>query len=309
MLVTPVTESLECPMPEIPRAAVRLAARCLHDETSQERFLSCISAGRSAEPALLWFARGEESPFDSLSPAPWQPPYVDRVDGATKAGSHPLHAAGAFYCLDLSSVFAGAWASVLDSEHGYSIIDVCASPGGKSLLAMRALPNSTLHANETIGKRVGALKENLNRCGITATVTSMDPKVLADIHGPIFDIVIADVPCSGQSLLARGIDNPGCFHDVNVSKNTGRQRRILAECIRLCKPGAYIAYSTCTYAQSENEGVIEWALSKHPECSTVEIPKIRDHQSSLSTEFCYRLWPQEGFGAGAFLSLIKVGGD
>jgi 16S rRNA C967 or C1407 C5-methylase (RsmB/RsmF family) len=296
-------------MPEIPRAAIRLAARCLPDEPSQEGFLSCISAGCSAEPALLWFAQGEESPFDARSPAPWQPPYVDRLDVTTKAGAHPLHAAGAYYCLDLSSVFAGAWASVLEREHAYSIIDVCASPGGKSLLAMRALPKSTLHANETIGKRVGALKENLKRCGITANVTSMDPKVLADIHGPAFDVVIADVPCSGQSLLARGIDNPGCFHDVNVGKNTGRQRRILAECIRLCKPGAIIAYSTCTYAQSENEGVIEWALSKHPECSTVEIPLIHGHRSPLSPEFCYRLWPQEGFGAGAFLSLIRVGGD
>lgn len=295
-------------MPEIPRAAVRLAARCLQDEASQDAFLSCISTGSSAEPALLWFAEGEESPFDSLSPAPWQPPYVDRIDAAGKPGSHPLHAAGAYYCLDLSSVFAGAWATVLKRDYPYSIIDVCASPGGKSLLAMRALPQSTLHANETIGKRVGALKENLNRCGITANVTSMDPKVLADIHGPAFDVVIADVPCSGQSLLARGIDNPGCFHDVNVSKNTGRQRRILAECIRLCKPGGVIAYSTCTYAQSENEGVIEWALSKHPECSTVEIPLVSGHRSLLSSEFCYRLWPHEGFGAGAFITLIRVGG-
>jgi 16S rRNA C967 or C1407 C5-methylase (RsmB/RsmF family) len=137
----------------------------------------------------------------------------------------------------------------------------------------------------------------------------MDPKVLADIHGPAFDIVLADVPCSGQSLLARGLENPGCFHDVNVGKNTGRQRRILAECIRMCKPGGYIAYSTCTYAQSENEGVVEWALSKHEGCSTVEIPLINVHRSPLSPEFCYRLWPQQGVGAGAFLSLIQVGGD
>ena len=296
-------------MPEIPRAAMRLASRCLPDEISQERFLSCLSTGSSAEPALLWFAEGEESPFDSLFPAPWQPSFVDRVATTCKPGAHPLHAAGAYYCLDLSSVFAGSWASVLDPDAPYSIIDVCASPGGKSLLAMRALRNSQLHANETIGKRVGALKENLNRCGVTANVTSMDPKVLADIHGPAFDIVIADVPCSGQSLLARGVENPGCFHDVNVSKNTGRQRRILAECVRLCKPGAYIAYSTCTYAHSENEGVVEWALGKHPECTTPEIPVLQAYQSNLSHEHCYRLWPQDGYGAGAFLSLIKVGAD
>jgi 16S rRNA C967 or C1407 C5-methylase (RsmB/RsmF family) len=191
----------------------------------------------------------------------------------------------------------------------FTIIDVCASPGGKSLLAMRALPQSTLHANETIGKRVGALKENLTRCGIPAVVTSNDPKILADNYGPTFDIVLADVPCSGQSLLARGLKNEGCFHDINVGKNTGRQRRILAECIRLCKPGGYIAYSTCTYAQSENEGVVEWALSKHDGCSTVEIPLLNAHRSQLSSEFCYRLWPQQGVGAGAFLSLIQVGGD
>jgi len=296
-------------MPEIPRAAVRLAGRCLPGEQEQDAFLRCIFEGASAEPSILWFASNETSPFVALPPAPWQPNYVQRVSNVDKPGTNPLHASGAYYCLDLSSVFAGAWASLLDDTTAYSIIDVCASPGGKSLLAMRALRNSQLHANETIGKRVGALKENLNRCGITATVTSMDPKVLADVYGPSFDVVIADVPCSGQSLLARGMDNPGCFHDVNVGKNTGRQRRIIAECIRLCKLGGYIAYSTCTYAQSENEGVIEWALTKHPECSTVAIPLVEKHRSTLSSEFCYRLWPQDGFGAGAFLSLIRVGGD
>ncbi len=296
-------------MPEIPRAAARLAARCLSDVAEQERFLACIGEGKSAEPAILWFADHALSPFVARETAPWQPAYVERVSTTDKPGANPLHASGAYYCLDLSSVFAGAWATVLDPSAPFTIIDVCASPGGKSLLAMRALPQSTLHANETIGKRVGALKENLTRCGIPAVVTSNDPKILADIHGPTFDIVLADVPCSGQSLLARGIKNEGCFHDINVGKNTGRQRRILAECIRLCKPGGYIAYSTCTYAQSENESVVEWALSKHAGCSTVEIPVLNAHRSQQSSEFCYRLWPQQGCGAGAFLSLIQVGGD
>lgn len=294
-------------MPDIPRAAIRLSSRCLTDPVEQEQFLACIGDGKSAAPSILWFGDSSASPFEVGPAAPWQPDYVQRVLLTEKPGAHPLHDAGSYYCLDLSSVFAGVWATVLDAACAYSIIDVCASPGGKSLLAMRALPESTLHANETIGKRVGALKDNLGRCGISANVTSMDPKVLADIHGPAFDIVIADVPCSGQSLLARGIDNPGCFHDVNVSKNTGRQRRIAAECVRLCKPGGYIAYSTCTYAQSENEGVVEWLLGKHPECSTVAIPLLNDYRSTLTAEACYRLWPQSGYGAGAFLSLINVG--
>ena len=66
-------------MPEIPRAAMRLAARCLSDIAEQERFLACIGEGKSAEPAILWFAEQASSPFVARDAAPWQPPVLHPV--------------------------------------------------------------------------------------------------------------------------------------------------------------------------------------------------------------------------------------
>lgn len=58
----------------------------------------------------------------------------------------------------------------------------------------------------------------------------------------------------------------------------------------------------CASPQSEKEGVVEWVLSKHAGCSTIEIPLIYANRSNF-------FWPLQGFGAGAFLFLIQVGDD
>lgn len=265
-------------------------------------FLEALEAGKSARPALLWFAE-TESPFESQPVAPWQPAFVQAVDPQARAGRHTLHDEGAYYCLDLSSVFEAS--AVCGLASGGTVIDVCASPGGKSLFAARALAPERLVSNEVIGKRLGALRSNLTRCGVAAEVTCMDPAVLAQTHVGQGTVVLVDAPCSGQSLLARGQDNPGAFHPVNVGGCAGRQKRILAESTHLVAPGGWLLYSTCTYAKEENEEVVAWLLERFPAFAAVEIPSHVAHRSPLASVPSYRLWPQEGFGAGGFVALLQ----
>jgi 16S rRNA C967 or C1407 C5-methylase (RsmB/RsmF family) len=283
--------------------ARKLATKLASDP---DAFLEALEAGKSARPAVLWL-RAEahlESPFATLPPAPWQPAYVQAMVEGERPGRNPLHDDGAYYCLDLSSVFEAS--ALCGLPTGGTVVDVCAAPGGKAIFAHRALAPERLIANEVIGKRLGPLTGNLRRCQVPAQTRCADPAKLAEELAGQASVVLVDAPCSGQSLLARGQDNPGAFHPVNVNACANRQKRILAESVRLLAPGGALLYSTCTYAREENEEVVSWLLARFPELVAQELPPHAAHRSE-QTEFpCYRLWPQEGFGAGGFVALLKL---
>jgi len=118
-------------------------------------------------------------------------------------------------------------------------------------------------------------------------------------------VVIVDAPCSGQSLLAKGSQVPGCFHPVTMNKNANRQKRILANSAQIVAPQGYLAYMTCTYAPAENEQVCEWFLNRFPDFQPAVVPHLAPFQSHLTALPCYRLWPHQGLGAGGFTALFQ----
>lgn len=283
--------------------ARKLAAKLAPDP---EAFLAALEEGKSARPAVLWLQSEAEHPFATLPPAPWQPDFVETMVEGERPGRHALHDQGAYYCLDLSSVFEAS--ALCGLPTGGTVVDVCAAPGGKTIFAHRALAPERLIANEVIGKRLGPLTGNLKRCNVPAETRCADPSKLADELAGLANVVLVDAPCSGQSLLARGQDNPGAFHPVNVNACANRQKRILAESMRLLSPGGFLLYSTCTYAREENEEVIEWLLERFPELVPQELPRHTAHRSPLTEHACYRLWPHESFGAGGFVALLQKRG-
>jgi 16S rRNA C967 or C1407 C5-methylase (RsmB/RsmF family) len=186
------------------------------------------------------------------------------------------------------------------------VIDLCASPGGKSVFAWRLLRPDFLLANEVIKKRTAALISNLERCGIRpAAVITMDSSRLATACPQSAGLVVVDAPCSGQSLIARGKKSPGCFHPATINMNANRQRRILANAVQLVAPGGYLAYITCTYSVKENENNVRWLLGKHPRFQPLEVTELHAFQSHLADIPCYRLWPQGGIGAGGFAAILR----
>ncbi len=283
----------------------RLARSLFADRERQEILIEALFKGESEAPALLWLAeRPVEAPFVSQPRTSWQPEFVDLIDSGQRPGAHPLHQAGAYYCLDFSSVFeASLVRHCLDVS---SILDVCAAPGGKSVFAYRALAPARLVSNEVIGKRRGALVSNLKRCAVdVATVTGIDSARLKSSLAETFCLVIVDAPCSGQSLEAKGSSAEGAFHPVTINMNANRQKRIVANSLQLVRPGGYLAYMTCTFSPKENEGVVEWVRKKFPEFVTVACETLAGFQSELSSEHCYRLFPFQGMGAGGFCSLFR----
>lgn len=281
------------------------------DVAERDRFVRALMEPSSREQAIV-VMRDDPGLADipTLPRLKWQPNFVRRVPDTFRPGRHPLHDSGAYYVLDFSSVFAASPLTLIDPTPGFRVLDLCAAPGGKSIFAYRALHPEMLVANETIRKRTGALIENLGRCGVEgSSVWSADPSVWSDRFPEAFDLVIVDAPCTGQSLLAKGQDAQGCFSPQMIDMNVGRQRRICGNAARCVRPGGWMLYSTCTFSRKENEKVIEWLVGQAPLFEPVTVPFLEEFRSKHSALPCYRLFPQQGLGAGAFTCLLRHRGE
>ena len=153
----------------------KLARQLFADSAAQQDFLAALDAPQPYRPALVWLQpRPAEPPFAVEPPYPWQPSFVDRLAAGQRPGQHPLHDAGHYYCLDLSSVFTASVLLALANRPTFQpqlVLDLCASPGGKSIFAWQALQPERLLCNEVIKKRTAALIANLQRCRIAPAAT------------------------------------------------------------------------------------------------------------------------------------------
>lgn len=150
------------------------------------------------------------SPFLLDEKVPWCPEGytltptlspIGRGEGVREPGKHPYHLAGLYYLQDPSAMSA---AELLGPRPGERILDLAASPGGKTThLANLMQGRGLLVANEIKTSRLAPLVVNLERWGAAdVVVTNETPERLADHFGAAFDRVLVDVPCSGDAPSA-----------------------------------------------------------------------------------------------------------
>ena len=293
---------------KIPNTLRRMASRLFSSESAQTVFIDALVDPVEYAVAVIWVKeRPQTNPFTPLPCPGWMPDYVDLVPFEQRPGRHERHEAGDFYCVDPSSVFMAAGLSLIgDAGNVETVLDVCSSPGGKSIMAWRALKPAHVWSNEVIGKRIPALISNLRRCEIApATVINVDTKFFPEQAHCVADVVLVDAPCSGQTLIARGKESPGCFHPATINMNANRQRRILANSAASVKPAGWLVYMTCTYSMKENERNVEWLLKKFPHLNAVEVNSVSDYRSPLTEAPCYRMWPMNSIGAGGFFAVFR----
>ena len=265
-----------------------------------ERFIAALDC----EPVVsIRYNASKQAPDSDNSVVPWA------ANGRYLASrpvftADPLFHAGCYYVQEASSMFLEQFVKrYIDAP--VRALDLCAAPGGKSMLMVaRYLPQSHT-ANEVNASRRGILRQNMQQCGVpNVEVTGLRPDQWAT-EGRQFDLLLADAPCSGQSLLCKGIKNPGCLGAQMVNGNAKRQKGILLSAVQCVAPGGHIVYTTCTYDPEENEKVMAYILKRNPEWQAVEVPLLAPFRSTLSHFPSYRLLPAHGFGAGGFCCLLQ----
>lgn len=176
----------------------------------------------------------------------------------------PSFHAGAYYVQEASSmIISYVYQQLNPDNRPWRIIDLCAAPGGKSvLLANEMSEGSLLVCNEVIRSRYSVLRYNLDKWGLEGVVTtSQDSEDFGDFSG-WFDFVLVDAPCSGEGMFRKDPEAVAEWSTRHVAHCAARQQRILAAAAALVKPGGHLVYSTCTYNTQENDDNARWLLAQ-----------------------------------------------
>jgi len=206
----------------------------------------------------------------------------------------PLFHAGCYYVQEASSMILEHFVRNYFPQPA-KVLDLCAAPGGKSTHLSALLPDESLPvANEVIRSRANILAENLIKWGNPNTlVTQNDPAEIGKFLPAFFDVIVADLPCSGEGMFRKDPVAVSEWSVNNVRLCAERQRRIIADIWQALKPGGILIYSTCTYNREENEENIEW-ICREFDAELLEEPR--------------RLMPHQTKGEGFFIAGIRKGG-
>ena len=229
--------------------------------------LNPLKGGRDALKPLLPFL-GE--------PIEWEENgYYSTVE---KVGGSPFHVAGLFYSQEPSAMCA---APLLEVQEGERVLDLCSAPGGKGTqLACAMNGKGLIVLNEPIFSRAKILSQNVERMGIkNAVVTCELPENLSVKFAGYFDKILIDAPCSGEGMFRKNAEEAlSEWSEENVALCAERQKKILDEGTKMLKSGGRLGYSTCTFAESEDEGQVRDYLENHPEMRLIKQEKLYPHK-------------------------------
>jgi len=171
-----------------------------------------------------------------------------------------------------------------------SVLDACAAPGGKTLILAERNPTARIVACEASAPRLEQLRQRLAFLGDRVECRRADAAALTE--EAVFDLALADVPCSGTGTLGR---NPEIRHRLrpeDLLRQAERQKAILTAALRAIRPGGRLIYSTCSLEPEENEQVIAAVLAASPiVCSVPLEARIGElfHEGILTPEGAERL--------------------
>ncbi|MBK6383673.1 MAG: Fmu (Sun) domain protein [Chitinophagaceae bacterium] len=222
----------------------------------------------------------------------------------------PLFHAGTYYVQEASSMFLEqALKQTVDLSQSIKVLDLCASPGGKSTHIQSLISkDSLLVSNDVIRSRANVLKDNIIKWGCeNVVVTNNDPKDFSKLEN-YFDMIVVDAPCSGSGLFRRDPVAIDEWSENNVQLCSQRQQRILADVWPALKKDGILIYSTCSYSKEEDEEIMDWMMGQ---LSVVSSELSVDPQWGITTvqskkgAYGYRFWPDKLKGEGFFLACFQ----
>jgi 16S rRNA (cytosine967-C5)-methyltransferase len=166
--------------------------------------------------------------------------------------------------------------------NGKDILDCCAAPGGKTLILAERNPQAEIIACELNPARFAALSQRIADAQLQAPaivarirVVQADATELSD--DTAYDLVLADVPCSGTGTLGRNPEIRHRLQPADLARHHQRQSSILRGALRATGSRGRIVYSTCSLEPEENEAVIAEVLTQSPDWQQISlIHRIRE---------------------------------
>ncbi|MCD7710974.1 MAG: RsmB/NOP family class I SAM-dependent RNA methyltransferase, partial [Porphyromonadaceae bacterium] len=249
-------------------------------------------------------------PSPAYTPVPWcrEGYYLDTRPAFT---FDPLLHAGAYYVQEASSMFLDfLLRRLIDRPVRY--LDLCAAPGGKSTLALSALPaGSLLICNEVVRTRTSILAENLMKWGGDNLIVTRNSAADFGALRHYFDVILVDAPCSGEGMFRKEEQAVTEWSPNQIACCTERQREILSDVWEALSPGGLLLYSTCTYNREENEEIGSFLARRfQAEPLWIETPSEWHISPSFDTALpAYRFFPHRTRGEGLFMMALRKPGN
>ncbi len=217
---------------------------------------------RPAPLHARWRA-GEETPPAFLKPT--ARPGMFEVTPGHWLEVERLLKAGKVYLQDPSTSIP---VELLAPQPGEKVLDLCAAPGGKSLLIADTMKTGKLVAVDQPGVRIERLKENLSRvAGLDVALVQTDALgnlavALREHQLPeTYDAVMLDAPCTNTGVMRHRVDVKWRLQAGDFRKHHDQQLSLLHSAAKTVAQGGRLAYSTCSIDRVENENVVSEFLA------------------------------------------------
>lgn len=168
----------------------------------------------------------------------------------------------------------------------FNVWDCCAASGGKSILAYDLLQNIRLTVSDIRDSILHNLKKRFAEAGIKHYNAFVSDLTGQPHHtAATYDLIIADVPCSGSGTWARTPEQLYFFTANKISYYANLQKRIVANVVPALKRGGFLLYITCSVFREENEGMIHFLASEMPQLELLDTALIKGYQERADTLF------------------------
>ena len=248
-----------------------------------------------------------------LTPIPWcrEGFWIEHKQGRRDIGNTIEHSLGYFYVQEAASMIPPL---VLDPKPGDIILDMCASPGSKaSQIAAMMKNQGILVANDYKGIRIAPLGINLQRTGASNVVINISEGRYS--KGFQFDKILVDAPCSGTGTIRKSLKTIAIWNPNMVKRLAGTQKQLIDTAFNNLKREGTLVYSTCTMEPEEDEGIVDYLITKYDNAKleSIELKGLKRSNPILEFEGkiyspeiknCLRIWPQDNDTEGFFVAKI-----
>ncbi len=233
------------------------------------------------------------------------------------------------YYIDIASVVA---ASLLPLPAAGAVLDMCAAPGGKTLVLARRLRSAGSGAALVANERSSGRRARLHRvldghlppaARETVRITGHDATKWGLYEREAYEAVLCDVPCSSERHLIESPEHLRRWSPNRVRSLSTQAVAFLAAAADALKPGGSVLYSTCALTDQENDAVVARVLRRRPAMEAVppeglpspEIPELLSGGSGpapppagAATAYGRHVLPDRDAGAGPlYYALLRKG--